>query len=121
MNRGTRIHIAIGVSSMDESTKFYSNLFGSPPTRTAIDQNDWILDDPQINFSIFLNTNRPLGIEHFGFDAPVTKHAQYLARAGFVDGVITDPDGVRVELFASEQSEESEGSEGSEGSEKSGL
>lgn len=63
-----RIHIALQVDDLQQSTKFYTALFGTPPTTTKPDYAKWLIDDPRVNFSI---TERPGrgGIEHLGIQA----------------------------------------------------
>ena len=100
--RPTRVHLAIGVSSLEKSKAFYKKFFNFPPTQESVDQIDWILNDPPINFSIFYNPNRPIGIEHFGLDLPVSKLSDYVERNAVPqeDPAILDPDDVRVEIFS---------------------
>ncbi len=59
-----RLHIHIGVESLDESIRFYSALFGAEPVKTKVDYAKWMLDDPRINFAI--STRVSNGLEHLG-------------------------------------------------------
>ena len=103
-DRPTRVHLAIGVSSLQQSKSFYEKFFNQPPTREASDQIDWILNDPPINFSIFYNPDRPIGIEHFGLDLPKSKLGDYTQRNSVPknDVAIEGPDRLRVELFSTD-------------------
>ncbi len=100
--RATRIHIAVGVSDLEASKEHYSKILRHNPTRVAEDQIDWILDDPHINFSIFHNPDRPIGIEHMGLDFPRSELAKAVTEYGGED-VIMDPDNIRFELFSSDK------------------
>ena len=63
-----RIHLSVGVADIARSVEFYTNLFGADPTVRKPDYAKWLLDDPQINFSI----NRTLGrrgVDHVGLQA----------------------------------------------------
>lgn len=47
-----RFHVNLRVSDLEQSTRFYSELFGAEPSVTELDYRKWMLDDPRINFSI---------------------------------------------------------------------
>ena len=102
MSRPARLHIAIGVSDLQKSRKFYANYLRAEPTRVAPDQVDWILDCPPVNFSIFYNPDKPLGPEHIGLDFARDQLAREEDRLGVKDAHILDPDGIRVEVFSSD-------------------
>ncbi|MFM1897037.1 MAG: hypothetical protein RLZZ385_2111 [Pseudomonadota bacterium] len=59
-----RMHIHVGVASIDEAVRFYSALFGVAPVKTKTDYAKWMLDDPRINFAI--STRASLGVDHLG-------------------------------------------------------
>ncbi len=59
-----RLHIHIGVESLDESIRFYSALFGAEPVKTKVDYAKWMLDDPCINLAI--STRVSNGLDHLG-------------------------------------------------------
>lgn len=103
MARPIRFHVAIGVSDLKKSRAFYTAVFKVPPTREAVDQIDWILDDPAVNFSLFYNPERPVGPEHFGLDYPAGQVQSESYRLGVKDFAISDPDGTRVEIFSSDK------------------
>lgn len=100
MTRATRIHVAVGVRDIDDSAAFYRALLGSEPTVVGNDQIDWILDAPAVNFSIFTNPDKPIGVEHIGLDFAPEELAAGQARVGSVEPAIVDPDGLRIELFS---------------------
>jgi catechol 2,3-dioxygenase-like lactoylglutathione lyase family enzyme len=60
-----RMHVHIGVESLDQSIKFYSALFGSAPTKTKSDYAKWMLDDPRLNFAISTRAGTT-GVDHLG-------------------------------------------------------
>jgi hypothetical protein len=51
----------MAVSDLTASTKFYSSLLDSAPTRALKNQVDWILDEPAISLSIFNNPDPTIG------------------------------------------------------------
>lgn len=60
-----RMHIHVGVKSLDQSIKFYSALFGSAPTKTKPDYAKWMLEDPRLNFAISTRASST-GVNHLG-------------------------------------------------------
>lgn len=60
-----RLHVHVAVGDIDQSTKFYSNLFGAPPTVQKEDYVKWMLDDPRVNFAISARGREP-GLDHLG-------------------------------------------------------
>ncbi|MBV1930395.1 MAG: glyoxalase/bleomycin resistance/dioxygenase family protein [Porticoccaceae bacterium] len=59
-----RMHIHIGVESLDESIRFYSALFDAAPLKTKADYAKWMLNEPHINFAI--STRVSNGLDHLG-------------------------------------------------------
>lgn len=59
-----RMHIHVGVKSIDEGIRFYSALFGTAPSKLKDDYAKWMLEDPRINFAI--STRAKLGVDHLG-------------------------------------------------------
>jgi predicted enzyme related to lactoylglutathione lyase len=47
-----RFHVHVAVEDLDKTSKFYSGVFGSPPTVLKPDYAKWMVDDPRINFAI---------------------------------------------------------------------
>lgn len=60
-----RLHVHVAVSDVQQSTKFYSNLFGAEPTVQKQDYAKWMLDDPRVNFAISARGREP-GLDHLG-------------------------------------------------------
>ena len=60
-----RMHVHVGVESLEQGVTFYSALFGTEPTTTKDDYAKWMLDDPRINFAISTR-GETTGIDHLG-------------------------------------------------------
>jgi hypothetical protein len=60
-----RFHVHVSVDDLDANIKFYSSLFGTPPSVVKPDYAKWMLDDPRINFAIS-NRGNPSGVDHLG-------------------------------------------------------
>ena len=60
-----RFHVHMSVDDLDANVRFYSAVFGVPPTVLKPDYAKWMLDDPHINFAIS-QTGRKLGVDHLG-------------------------------------------------------
>ena len=60
-----RLHVKVGVESLDQGIKFYSALFDSAPVKTKTDYAKWMLDDPRLNFAISTRTGAT-GVDHLG-------------------------------------------------------
>lgn len=66
--RRLHIHVNADADKFDPSVSFYTNLFGTPPTKTRDNYAKWILDDPHVNFVvevIEMDGDQP-GIHHVG-------------------------------------------------------
>lgn len=63
-----RLHVHVAVADIEQSTKFYKNLFGAPPTVQKDDYVKWMLDDPRVNFAISARGREP-GLDHLGIQA----------------------------------------------------
>jgi len=61
-----RFHVHVSVHDLHESVRFYSSLFGAPPSVEKTDYAKWMLDDPRVNFAIS-RRGRTAGINHLGF------------------------------------------------------
>lgn len=64
-----RLHVHVGVDSLDRSIAFYTILFGAEPTIVKSDYAKWMLDDPRVNFAISEGGHAAKGIEHLGIQA----------------------------------------------------
>ncbi len=60
-----RFHVHLNVSNLDDSIRFYSQLFASDPVVVKADYAKWMLEDPRVNFAIS-TTGRTPGIDHLG-------------------------------------------------------
>jgi len=60
-----RLHVHVSVDNLEESIRFYSNLFGSDPTVIKPDYAKWMLDDPRVNYAIS-KRGAPVGLNHLG-------------------------------------------------------
>ena len=47
-----RFHVHVSVDDLEANVKFYSTMFGAPPTVVKPDYAKWMVDDPRINFAI---------------------------------------------------------------------
>ena len=63
-----RFHVHLGVPDLAASIRFYSELFGMPPTVAKPDYAKWMLDDPRVNFAISHRGARA-GLNHLGLQA----------------------------------------------------
>lgn len=63
-----RLHVHIAVDNLEQSTHFYSALFGAEPSKQKPDYAKWMLDDPRINFAISARGAKA-GLEHLGIQA----------------------------------------------------
>jgi catechol 2,3-dioxygenase-like lactoylglutathione lyase family enzyme len=60
-----RFHVHVAVEDLDATIRFYSTVFGMPPTVRKTDYAKWMVDDPRINFAISKGAGGP-GIDHLG-------------------------------------------------------
>lgn len=63
-----RFHVHVAVSDLVQSTRFYSAMFGMPPTVQKTDYAKWMLDEPRVNFAISERAHSQ-GVNHLGFQA----------------------------------------------------
>lgn len=112
-----RFHVHITVENIDTNIRFYSQIFGAPPTVHKQDYAKWMIDDRRVNFAI---SKRGLksGVDHLGLqvdsdselyelrkqitDAQIPALDQPEAECCYVRGDkywITDPQGVAWKIF----------------------
>lgn len=60
-----RFHVHVSVDDLEANVKFYSTVFGAPPTVVKSDYAKWMVDDPRINFAIS-KRGSGAGIDHLG-------------------------------------------------------
>jgi catechol 2,3-dioxygenase-like lactoylglutathione lyase family enzyme len=112
-----RFHVHVSVKDLNESIRFYSTLFGAPPSVEKPDYAKWMMEDPRVNFAI--STRDPKhGVNHLGLQVESEEEltgleAQLKAadRAMIVEANatccyansqkywVTDPQGVAWETF----------------------
>ena len=63
-----RFHVHLGVADLEQSIRFYSGLFGVPPTVRKDDYAKWMIDDPRVNFAISARGGN-VGVNHLGLQA----------------------------------------------------
>ena len=63
-----RLHVHVSVADLDESVRFYSNLFAAKQTVQKGNYARWMLEDPRVNFAIS-KRERATGIRHLGIQA----------------------------------------------------
>ena len=61
-----RFHVHVAVDDLAANIRFYSSVFGMPPTVEKEDYAKWMMEDPRINFAISTHGNRKAGIDHLG-------------------------------------------------------
>lgn len=60
-----RMHIHVAVDHLQDSIKFYTQLFGNAPSVQKPDYAKWMLDDPRVNFAIS-QRGAKAGLDHLG-------------------------------------------------------
>ena len=60
-----RFHVHVAVAELAPNVRFYSTVFGAPPTVLKDDYAKWMLEDPRVNFAISQRSAK-LGINHLG-------------------------------------------------------
>ncbi len=61
-----RFHVHLAVDDLAANIRFYSTVFGMPPTVEKPDYAKWMLDDPRVNFAVSSRGLKP-GVDHLGF------------------------------------------------------
>lgn len=119
-----QLHVHVFVKDMDDSTRFYNDLFASQPVLVKPDYARWSLTDPPVNFAI--STHGSPGIDHLGIqtdnneeltelfqrtqmlDAPVDEQGETsCCYARSVKSWVEDPQGISWELLHTLHNEES--------------
>ena len=84
-----RFHVHVAVSDLEQSTRFYSAMFGMQPSILKSDYAKWMLDDPRINFAISERADNP-GLNHLGFQAESERELEEIhTRLQSADSAIT--------------------------------
>jgi catechol 2,3-dioxygenase-like lactoylglutathione lyase family enzyme len=61
-----RFHVHVAVDDLEANIRFYSTVFGTPPTVSKPDYAKWMIEEPRINFAIS-NRGAKTGLDHLGF------------------------------------------------------
>ena len=61
-----RFHVHVAVDDLAANIRFYSGVFGVPPTVQKPDYAKWMIEDPRINFAIS-QRGAKAGVDHLGF------------------------------------------------------
>ncbi len=61
-----RFHVHVAVDDLEANIRFYSAVFGSPPTVAKTDYAKWMIEEPRLNFAISNRGAKP-GLDHLGF------------------------------------------------------
>jgi hypothetical protein len=81
-----RFHVHVAVENLENSVRFYSDLFGIEPTIERADYAKWMIEDPHVNFAISSRGHKP-GVNHLGFQAEdPAELAELSARADQASG-----------------------------------
>jgi len=85
-----RLHVHVSVKDLNQSVRFYSELFASEPVVRKDDYAKWMLDDPRVNFAISQRDGRP-GVQHLGIQAEDRGElAEVYARLQRAEGPVID-------------------------------
>jgi catechol-2,3-dioxygenase len=60
-----RFHVHVAVDDLAANIRFYSSIFGAPPTVEKGDYAKWMMDDPRINFAISTRSQKA-GLDQLG-------------------------------------------------------
>ncbi|MEO1450302.1 MAG: ArsI/CadI family heavy metal resistance metalloenzyme [Bacteroidota bacterium] len=113
-----RLHLHLRVGDLNRSVAFYTALFGTEPTSQKADYAKWMLDEPNVNFSITPAGSQKPKVAHLGIEADTLPELQTLyERADSAEGTrrdegetvccyakstkgwLSDPQGIEWELF----------------------
>ncbi len=80
-----RFHVHVAVEDLQQNVRFYSTVFGQPPSVLKDDYAKWMLEDPRINFAISQRSGN-FGVNHLGLqvdsDAELKTMRERVAQAG---------------------------------------
>lgn len=74
-----RFHVHVSVDDLEANVRFYSGMFGAPPTVLKPDYAKWMVDDPRINFAISKRGSAP-GVDHLGVQVESDEELSALRR-----------------------------------------
>ena len=61
-----RFHVHVAVDDLEANIRFYSAIFGTPPSVAKPDYAKWMIEEPRLNFAIS-NRGAKTGLDHLGF------------------------------------------------------
>ena len=61
-----RFHVHVAVDDLEANIRFYSTVFGAPPSVQKPDYAKWMIEDPRVNFAIS-QRGAKAGVDHLGF------------------------------------------------------
>jgi catechol 2,3-dioxygenase-like lactoylglutathione lyase family enzyme len=74
-----RFHVHLAVADLAANIRFYSAVFGRPPTVEKPDYAKWMIEDPRVNFAIS-SRGAKLGVDHLGFQVDSDEELQGLRK-----------------------------------------
>lgn len=74
-----RLHVHVAVADLAANIRFYSAVFGAPPTVEKSDYAKWMLEDPRVNFAIS-SRGAPAGLDHLGIQVDSENELDALRR-----------------------------------------
>jgi len=85
-----RFHVHVAVPDLQQSIRFYSTLFGTPPSVVKEDYAKWMLEDPRVNFAIS-HRGSAEGVNHLGFQVDDAAELEQIhARLDEAESAITE-------------------------------
>jgi catechol 2,3-dioxygenase-like lactoylglutathione lyase family enzyme len=72
-----RFHVHLAVEDLAASVRFYSTVFGVPPTVQKTDYAKWMVEDPRLNFAISSRGAKP-GVDHLGLQVDTDEELRVL-------------------------------------------
>lgn len=72
-----RFHVHVAVDDLAANIRFYSNVFGVPPTVEKPDYAKWMVEDPRLNFAISSRGSKA-GVDHLGLQVDTDEELQGL-------------------------------------------
>ena len=94
-----RLHIHVGVESIENSVKFYSALFGAEPVKVKNDYAKWMLEDPRVNFAISTRSGKR-GVDHLGIQVDSAEELNALRAQLSAANLSTHDDGETTCCYA---------------------
>lgn len=128
-----KIHMGLNVTDLEESIQFYQKVFGIEPVKVKKDYAKFLLDAPEVNFTLNLkNEVKGNQVGHFGFQVSTDDELKAQRTRILTEGLsienemdtdccyanqdkfwITDPDGNEWEFFYTKENIEVHGTKNS--------